>query len=228
MESGGLFKGLADIGFWLRSARADASLKRLRAGRGDAEAFDLLYGQDIDPWGFTVPKYSYQRRKYDALVALLPKRRFGAALDLGCGIGLLSERLAPHCDSVLGLDVSRVAVDAAAKRLAARPGLSFAQADVTALDPGLDGRFDLVVVADVLYYLQPMSDATLKAMALRIGALLAPGGLCLLANHFFFDIDPDSRLSRRIHQAFAWSPAFELESEHRRAFFLASLLTRAR
>lgn len=222
----GLWSSLLDVGFWLRSAKADARIKNLRRERGASEAFDLLYGQSLDPWGVQIPKYRYQRLKYDALVALLPDQSFTYALDLGCGIGLLSERLGTRADLVMGLDVSNVAIEAARTRLADNPAFTFDQADIEQLPDSLNGTFDLVVVADVLYYLQPMSDEKLKAMALRIGRLLVPGGLCLLANHFFFYIDPDSRLSRRIHQAFTWSPAFKLQAEYRRPFFLVSLLQR--
>jgi hypothetical protein len=48
-----------------------------------------------------------------------------------------------------------------------------------------------------------------------------------MANHFFFSADRDSRLSRRIHDAFAWSPRLHLLREHRRPFYLASLLEAA-
>lgn len=221
------FMSLRDIGFWLRSAKADAALERYKAGRNAAEAFDLLYQDSIDPWGFDLPQYRYQKRKYDTLVTLLPDRRFAETLDLGCGIGFMTERLAAVSDRVLGLDVSQVAISAARKRFAGQSRISFEQADVTNLPGSLDGRFDLVVVADVLYYLQPMSDGILKQIASRVAGLLRPGGVCLLANHFFFDVDPDSKLSRRIHQAFAWSSGFNSISEHRRPFYLVTLLERA-
>ncbi len=220
------FASLRGLGFWLRSAKADARLAKFKVGRDSAQAFDLLYSQSIDPWGFEVPHYRYQRRKYDTLVSLLPDRQFQNTLDLGCGIGLLSQRLAAHSKKVLGLDVSKVAIAAARQRLAGVDNIAFDQADVTNLPAQLDGAFDLVVVADVLYYLQPMSDEVLKKTATRIAELLKPGGICLLANHFFFDVDPDSRLSRRIHQAFIWSPAFRTVAEHRRFFFLTSLFER--
>ena len=103
--------------------------------------------------------------------------------------------------------------------------MRFERGDVRDLPTSLDGSFDLVILADTLYYLpRPLTDEALKALALRAAALLAPGGLCLLANHFFFGADPESRLSRRIHRAFTWSPGFHLVSEHRRPFYLVSLL----
>jgi predicted TPR repeat methyltransferase len=213
-----------DIRFWLRSAKADADLKRFAQGRNAAEAFDLLYAKNIDPWGFQVPQFSYQRQKYDTIARLVPDRVYENALDLGCGIGLLTERLASRAGHVLGLDVSQVAIDAARTRLAHNPALEFRQADILNLPDDLDGRFDLIVVADVLYYLSPMSDAMLKHMAQRLRRLLKPGGVCVLANHFFFEIDPDSRLSRRIHLAFTWAPGFTIRDDYRRVFYLVSVL----
>jgi len=219
-----LFMRPRDIGLFVRSARTDAALTRLRARIGPKAAFDAVYAGG-DPWASGDPRYRYQRRKYEVLSGLLPGRRFARALDLGTGLGLLARRLADQADEVLGLDISQVAVEQAQALHRDLPNLRFAQADVLDLPSSLDGRFDLVVVADTLYYLPaPLDDGLLKQVALRIARLLRPGGLCLLANHFFFAADPDSRLSRRIHRAFAWSPSLRVVSEHRRPFYLASLL----
>ena len=67
----------------------------------------------------------------------------------------------------------------------------------------LDGAFDLIVIADTLYYVSPLDDRMLKALAARIADLLEPGGTCLLADHFFSGADADSRRTRHIHDAFA-------------------------
>jgi hypothetical protein len=101
----------------------------------------------------------------------------------------------------------------------------FEQADILDLPASLDRGFDLVVLADTLYYLSPLDDAIPEGMAARVADLLVPGGLCVLVNHYFFAVDSDSRLSRRIHGAFARSPRLRLESEQRRPFFLVSQLT---
>jgi SAM-dependent methyltransferase len=219
-----LFMRPRDIGLFVRSARTDAALIRLRERFGPEAAFDAVYAGG-DPWASGDPRYRYQRRKYEVLSGLLPERRFARALDLGTGTGLLARRLAGQADEVLGLDISQLAVEQAQALHHDLPNLRFAQADVLDLPISLDGGFDLVVVADTLYYLPaPLDDALLKQIALRIARLLRPGGLCLLANHFFFAADPDSRLSRRIHRAFAWSPSLRVVSEHRRPFYLVSLL----
>ena len=216
-----------DIGLFLRSARTDAKLVRLRAEVGAAAAFDAMYAGG-DPWASADGRYLYQRRKYDTLAALLPERRVARALDLGCGVGLLTRRLLSRADAVLGLDISQAAVDQARTLHRDAAGLSFEQASVLDLPAALDGGFDIVTLADTLYYLPNIDDGLLKAMATRVARLLAPGGVLLLANHFFFSADPDSRLSRRIHQAFAWSPTLSVVSEWRRPFYLATLLEGSR
>ncbi len=215
-----------DIGLFLRSARTDATIAGLRDLVGHAEAFDTVYRKG-DPWASGDPRYRYQSRKYDVLMGLLPQRRFTRALDVGAGLGLLSRKLAAHADEVVGVDISAHAMIQAAQAHADLAQLSFRQADVLDLPAEMDGTFDLLVVADTLYYLPPpLQDSTLKALAQRLARLLRPGGVCLLANHYFSGADADSRLSRRIHQAFAWSPALTLTAEYRRPFYLVSLLER--
>ncbi len=217
------FMSVRDIGLFLRSARTDAAIARSRGAVGDRAAFEAAY-EAGDPWASADLSYRYQHRKYETLLSLLPPgRRFASALDLGSGVGHMSRMVLGRADSVLGLDVAQGAVDAAGAVPA--PGLRFERADVLDLPQSFDRQFDLVVLADTLYYLQPMDDALLKRLALRVSGLLAPGGLCLLANHFFTGADQDSRLSRRIHRAFAWSPGFDVVSEHRRPFYLVTLLS---
>lgn len=215
--------GLRDVGLFLRSARTDASLRRLRPALGAAGALEAVYAADPDPWASASPRYRYQRRKYETLVSLLPPRHFGRALDLGCGLGLLSRHLAARADAVVGVDVSPSAVARARALHADRPNMRFETHDLLHLPPSFGG-FDLVVVADVLYYLSPLDDALLEATAARVADLLAPGGTCLLADHYFFRADPESRRSRRIHDAFARSPRFAVLAEHRRPFYLVTLL----
>lgn len=225
---GAAFMSVRDIGLFRRSARTDAAIALLRPAVGSREAFERVYRETGDPWASGSPQYRYQQRKYATLIALLPAgRRYAQALDIGCGLGAMVGLLEARADTVLGLDVAQAAVDLARARHAGRPALSFEQSDVLDLPRTLDGRFDLIVMSDVLYYLSPLSDATLKQVAARVSQMLAPGGLCLIANHFFFAADRDSKVSRRIHQAFSWSFGLDLLSEHRRPFYLATLLKRA-
>lgn len=215
---------LRDIGLFLRSARTDARIGRLLPTLGSAAALEAVYAADPDPWAAGSSRYRYQRRKYAVLASLLPPRRFQRALDLGCGLGFLSRHLALHAETVVGIDVAPSAVARARALHADQPNILFEAHDLLALPASFDGIFDLVVVADVLYYLSPLDDELLKSLPKRIEKLLKPGGLCMLVNHYFFQLDAESRRSRRIHDAFLWSPSFTLQEEHRRPFYLVTLL----
>ena len=172
-------------------------------------------------------RYRYQHNKYEVLAGLVPERRYARALDLGSGHGHLARRLASKADEVLGIDISQVAIDQARNIHSRVTNLRFVKGDVLALPPTLEGRFDLVVVADMLYYLpRPLDDRVLKNLVRRIARLLTCGGVCLLVNHYFASVDADSRLTRKIHDAFGWSSDFDRLHEYRKAFYLASVLER--
>jgi SAM-dependent methyltransferase len=221
------FMNPRDIGLFLHSAQTDARVERLRATLGSAAALEAVYAADPDPWAAASTRYSYQGRKYEMLLSLLPPGRFQRVLDLGCGLGLLSRHLAARADVVIGIDIAPSAVARARALHADQPNLRFEVHDLLALPSSFDRSFDLVVVADVLYYLFPLDDARLKAIAMGVANLLTPGGMCMLVNHYFFQFDRKSCQTRRIHDAFIWSPDFHLQSEHRRPFYLVTLLTAA-
>ncbi|MGH8255787.1 MAG: class I SAM-dependent methyltransferase [Steroidobacteraceae bacterium] len=222
------FMSVRDVGLFLASARSDAQLGMLREEMADSPAaFDRLYtdAPHNDPWASGRPQYRYQRRKYDALVRLLPARPYRRALDLGCGLGLFTERLASRAQEVVGIDISAVAIGRATERARALKNVQLRQGDIMTLGAELDGKFDLVVVADTIYYLPPpIQDTSLKQLVARISKLLAPDGVLLVVNHYFPMFDKHTKLTRRIHRAFEWSPTLTLLAEHRRAFFLATLL----
>ena len=218
------FMSPRDIGLFVKSARTDSAIGQMRRQHGSRAAFEAAYAATSDPWGSASLRYSYQRRKYDQIVSLLPPRQFRRALDLGCGLGLLSQRLTARADDTLGLDVAEAAIRLARGHAKGVGRLTFQQADLMDRPRELDGRFDRVVIADTLYYLSPLNNELLKRLACRIADLLAPGGICLIADHFFFSADMDSRTSRRIHDAFSWSPRFSVMSHHRKPFFLVTVL----
>lgn len=223
------FRSIHDVDLFIRSGFTDARLRRYRAGGASGAAFDRLYAgaPGHDPWSAASSRSRYQQRKYDALLAMLPPRRFGRALDLGCGAGWLTERLGAHADEVVGADISTVALAGAARRIGERPGLSWREADAGDLRLPGEAPFDLIVVADTIYYLDaPIGDATIRRLAWRLSELLTPGGVLLLANHYFFVPNADTRLTRRIHDAFAWSPLLDRVAEQRQLFWLATLYER--
>lgn len=220
------FMSFRDLSFWFYSARADSLLKRMRREQDDQQAFETLYQSLRDPWSTTVPYYRYQLRKYQVMLSLLPTRSYGRALDIGCGLGVLTRMLASQAGEVLGVDFSRQAIDRAAELSAGANNVRFKQADLLNISELPEGLFDLIVLADTLYYLSPQSDETFVSIRRQLTDLLAPGGILLLVNHFYFRFDGLSRVSRRIHDCFRWGPGLRLVGEYRRPFYLVSVLER--
>ena len=108
--------------------------------------FDELYARDPDPWGFETS--AYEAAKYDATIQALEGRRYATGLEIGCSIGVLTERLAQHVDDLLAIDVTEAALEQARERV---PQVTFARREIPEEFPA--GRFDLIVCSEVLYYL---------------------------------------------------------------------------
>ena len=99
----------------------------------------------------------------------------GTVLDLGCGIGLLTEHLPAASTRYVGLDLSAEFVGVAARRYASRPNLSFRVADVT--------QDDLGEQADVVTLLNTLNLPGLRAVELlrKAARSLRPGGRIVVA-----------------------------------------------
>jgi SAM-dependent methyltransferase len=140
-----------------------------------AAYFDRIYEADADPWDYT--SSPYEAEKYAATLAALPRGRFQNALEAGCSIGILTQRLACRCDHLLAIDASAVAI-ARARRLAPRClNISFEQREIPRAWPAQ--QFDLVLFSEVLYYLSPDElDSTARCAI----ASLAANGVVAMVN----------------------------------------------
>jgi SAM-dependent methyltransferase len=103
----------------------------------------------------------------------------GRALDLGCGTGRQSLRLAQHGWQVVGVDFVPLAVAKAYRRVAgAQFGAEFVIGDVTRLgDLDLGDRFQLVLDCKCFHGLPPSLHARYAA---GVASACAPGGSYLL------------------------------------------------
>lgn len=149
--------------------------RRSASGSIDAGYFEDLYAADPDPWDFATSPY--EAAKYDATVAALPRSRYGAALEVGCAVGVLTTRLAARCDALLAIDVAERALAEARARCAGVAHVTFAQAAVPDETPA--GPFDLVVVSEVGYYLSPPDLARFER---QLAARVVAGGHVVLVH----------------------------------------------
>ncbi len=116
----------------------------------------------VEKLGYRVP---------DLLLAAIRTHRperFGLAVDLGCGTGLMGERLRPVVDRLIGYDIS-----AAMLKKAEAKGVydRLEKADLQHFE-GAGLKADLVTAADVLMYL-----GRLDGLIGTAAQMLTPGGL---------------------------------------------------
>jgi SAM-dependent methyltransferase len=153
----------------------------------DQRYFDDLYRRHRDPWGFRTRWY--ETRKRQLTMAALPNRRYGSVFEPGCSIGLLTQLLAGRSDRVLAMDVSPAAVQQARAGLAAHVQLQ--QGSVPQDWPA--GRFDLVVLSELGYYLD---EPTCQQMA----EMAATAAGDLVAVHWRHPVEDYPLTGDRVHQ----------------------------
>jgi LmbE family N-acetylglucosaminyl deacetylase/SAM-dependent methyltransferase len=137
--------------------------------------FDAVHSESPDPWLYTTRWY--ERRKRSLTLAVLPRESYESGLEIGCSIGTLTAELAGRCASLLAIDASSTALKLAAERLAPFPGVATRQLTLPAEWP--EGRYDLIVVSEVGYYLAP---SELEQLLERIQSSMTPGGTLLLCH----------------------------------------------
>ncbi len=157
------------------------------------EYFERLYTSAEDPWSFATS--AYEAEKYGRSLAAL-EAHYVRGLEIGCSIGVFTERLAPRCDELIAIDISELALARARNRCEHLPQVSFERMTFPheAPPPG----FDLITCCEVGYY---WSDEDLTAARERIAASLVPDGDLLLV-HWLPHVDEYVREGDAVHAAF--------------------------
>lgn len=159
-----------------------------------ASYFDALYQTDIDPWKFATSEY--EAEKYATTIAALPNAHYRSALEIGGSIGVLTQKLAPYCDSLLSIDVSQLAQNEAIQRCQQLAQVRFEIMSFPQQFP--DELFDLILVSEVGYY---WGREDLKIAQQRILELLEIGGQLLLVH--WLPRSPDYPLTGdEVHESF--------------------------
>lgn len=141
----------------------------------------------VDKLGYRAP---------ELLRAALAGRRFGRAMDLGCGTGLAGAALRDRVDWLEGCDISgQMLAQAGAKGIYDR----LEKRDLAALEIG--ARYDLVIAADVFTYL-----GALERILGWVAASLEPDGCLAFTVEAAGEGEPP--LSLRESRRFAHSRAY--------------------
>ncbi|MBU1176452.1 MAG: methyltransferase domain-containing protein [Alphaproteobacteria bacterium] len=170
--------GIDRFGAELKLAAHGALVRPAVPALGYVETLFDAYAADFDAALAQRLDYRVPQLIEDMLIALSPTDpaagvRFARALDLGCGTGLMGERLRRQCSFLEGVDLSEAMIGAAlAKRIYDRAE----HGELIAWLAARSDRADLVTAADVFAYLGDL--AAVFASAARV---LAPGGLFLFS-----------------------------------------------
>ncbi len=162
--------------------------------------FEKLYRKRKDPWNYQANPF--ETEKYERTLAALP-HGVKQILEVGASEGVFTEMLLKRGLQVTGVDVSLTAIERAKKRLAGYGDqIALLAADITKDE--VVGTYDLVLAAEVLYYLGGR-DRLIKLRDKFREALRDEGYLLLV--HFY----PNGKL---IHDLFQEEDAFRVVSEH--------------
>ncbi|ETX16337.1 methyltransferase [Roseivivax halodurans JCM 10272] len=125
-----------------------------------------IYARSDDPWDHA--SSAYEREKHAETIKAAGPGRLRHAVEIGCGNGVLAERLAPRCERLTVVECIPVAAAMARARLARFGHVTVIEGDASVFPAGAP---DLVVLSEMLYFLQPDEIASL---AETIDARAAP------------------------------------------------------
>ncbi|MCW1414064.1 nodulation S family protein [Rhizobium sp. 1AS11] len=143
-----------------------------------------------DPW--RLDGNEFERERHAQMLRLsLSQGPITNALEVGCAAGAFTKILAPHCKRLTVIDVVPQAIVRTRQRMKEPSHVSWVVADVQQFSTKL--LFDLIVVAEVLYYLEDI--AAMRGAVRNLVSMLAPGG------HLVFGSARDANCQRWGHVA---------------------------
>lgn len=108
--------------------------------------FDEMYRNCPDPW------HQSEREKMmeiDFLKANLSSKHYKKGLDLGCGLGYISNIISQCCDNLDACDISQTAINKAADQY---KHINFFVHDLLWKEFPYDKKYDLIVLSGTLWY----------------------------------------------------------------------------
>jgi predicted TPR repeat methyltransferase len=142
--------------------------------------FEELWNQG-DPWELETSEF--EQAKYDQEILVLDGRHYERALEIGCGAGSFTRRLASICRSILALDISPSAISRAREGHTGSSTVEFRVQNIIDFDLQSEGSWDLVVMSETIYYLGWLySFFDVAWLAAELFAATRDGGHLLMAN----------------------------------------------
>ncbi|MEN4041567.1 MAG: class I SAM-dependent methyltransferase [Anaerolineaceae bacterium] len=150
-----------------------------------AKRFNRFYWLDKDPFGAKDSKYELS--KQDRLLEFIAQQENRLSLDVGCGNGFLSRRIAAHCGQLIGIDFSSKAIQLAQQNCAGVTNISLHVDDIRNYEHA--EVFNLIICSEVLYYLHGQA---LDDVVKKLHRLSAPDGRLALVGRADASIVPHS------------------------------------
>ena len=153
-----------------------------QAGQKAREFFDGLWAKG-DPWA--IETSALTQREHTRLIELVEGRRYGRTLEIGCGAGAFTRRLAALSDSVVALDIAGAAIERA-RAMNLGPAVEFRVGNAMEFKPHADGPWDLIVMNEMICFLGWLYPFFNVAwLASELFAATAPRGRLLMANTMY-------------------------------------------
>lgn len=109
----------------------------------------------------------------ERIMSLKPEK----VLEIGCGVGLLVQELAPRCKVYRGTDLSPIAIGRLREFVASKPELGHVElleCEATSLDELASGSMDTVVINSVIQYFPDIE--YLRTVIAAAARVVSPGG----------------------------------------------------
>jgi len=166
-----------------------------------------------DPWELETSNWEHER--YARLIAMLDKPRYRRVLEIGCGAGTFTRRLAGQADEVLALDVSSEAIARAKLAQSDLKHVEFRAGNIMEHNFRDDQPWDLIVISETIYFLGWLySFFDVSWFASEMFEATRPGGEILLANTQFETGEPLLRTSIiRTYRDLFLNVGYELTAE---------------
>jgi len=162
--------------------------------------FDETWSTGDDPWDHA--GRWYERRKYELTVAALPNPRYERSFEPGCGTGVLTRLLALRSSAHVAMERHPRGAQATVARCADLPHVDVRVGAIPGAWP--DGSFDLIVLSEVLYYLD---EATIARTLDRCCRSLRPGGH-VVAVHYRPNVDAHTWNGDEVHRQIRSTPGW--------------------
>lgn len=114
-----------------------------------ASYFEDRWAGSVDPWKHAARWY--EARKYGLTVGVLPRQRYRRCFEPGSGAGVLTQQLASRVGELVAMERHQRGAEATRRRCHDLANVRVMTGAIPEVWP--DGRFDLIVLSELLYYL---------------------------------------------------------------------------